>query len=78
MKPCFKVKAFWGVVSFLVVEAFLFASGPVKPVGPDDALAGAKAPGHVNSLVRDIQPAVQAAMEKPGDALGNTIEENAR
>ncbi|MDD2707378.1 MAG: hypothetical protein PHV34_05155 [Verrucomicrobiae bacterium] len=28
--------------------------------------------------MRDIQLVVQAAREKPGDALGNTIEENVR
>ena len=41
------------------------------------ALASASAPGNVNSLVRDIQPAVQAAKGKAGDALDNTIKENA-
>ena len=42
------------------------------------ALASDTAPGHVQSLVRDIQPAVKAAKGKPGDALDNTIAENAR
>jgi carbonic anhydrase len=42
------------------------------------ALASDTAPGHVQSLVRDLQPAVQAAKGKPGDALDNTIAENAR
>ena len=42
------------------------------------AMAGASAPGHVQSLVRDIQPAVAAAKGKPGDALDNTIAEHAR
>jgi carbonic anhydrase len=41
------------------------------------ALGSATAPGHVNALVRDIQPAVQAAKGKPGDPLGQTIEANA-
>src|SRR4051812_21823339 len=40
------------------------------------ALAGPSAPGHINSLVRDIQPAVAAAKGKEGDALANTIHEN--
>jgi carbonic anhydrase len=40
------------------------------------ALAGGSAPGHVNALVRDIQPAVVAAKEKEGDRLANTIHEN--
>src|SRR5205807_9653221 len=40
------------------------------------ALAGSSAPGHINSLVRDIQPAVAAAKGKEGDALANTIHEN--
>ena len=40
------------------------------------ALGGDSAPGHVNSLVRDIQPAVTAAKGKEGDALANTIHEN--
>jgi len=42
------------------------------------ALASDHAPGHINSLVRDIQPAVKAAKGKPGDSLDATITENAR
>ncbi len=42
------------------------------------AMESATAPGHINSLVRDIQPAVQAARDKPGNALDNAIAENAR
>jgi len=42
------------------------------------ALASDHAPGHIDSLVRDIQPAVIAAKGKPGDALDATITENAR
>jgi carbonic anhydrase len=41
------------------------------------ALASATAPGHVQSLVRDIQPAVQATKGKEGDVLDLTIAENA-
>jgi carbonic anhydrase len=40
------------------------------------ALAGGSAPGHINSLVRDIQPAVAASKGKDGDALTNAIHEN--
>jgi carbonic anhydrase len=40
------------------------------------ALGGDSAPGHINSLVRDIQPAVTAAKGKEGDALVNAIHEN--
>jgi len=40
------------------------------------ALAGSTAPGHINSLVRDIQPAVAASKGKEGDALTNAIHEN--
>ena len=42
------------------------------------ALASDHAPGHINSLVRDIQPAVQATKGKPGDPLASAIVENAR
>ncbi len=42
------------------------------------ALASASAPGHIDSLVHDIQPAVQAAKGKPGDPVDNTVAENAR
>ena len=42
------------------------------------ALAGGTAPGHIQSLVRDILPAVASANGKPGDATDNTIAENAR
>jgi carbonic anhydrase len=42
------------------------------------ALASDHAPGHINSLVRDIQPAVKAAKGKPGDPLEATVAENAR
>ena len=40
------------------------------------ALEGGSAPGHINSLVRDIQPAVAGSKDKPGDALTNAIHEN--
>jgi len=40
------------------------------------ALAGGSAPGHINSLVRDIQPAMVASKGKEGDALTNAIHEN--
>jgi len=40
------------------------------------ALAGGSAPGHINSFVRDIQPAVAASKGKDGDALANAIHEN--
>jgi carbonic anhydrase len=42
------------------------------------ALESDHAPGHVESLVRDIQPAVKAAKGKPGDVLSAAITENAR
>jgi len=41
------------------------------------ALASEHAPGHIDSLVRDIQPAVKAAKGRPGDALDAAITENA-
>jgi carbonic anhydrase len=40
------------------------------------AIASGSAPGHINSLVRDIQPAVAASKGKEGDALANAIHEN--
>ena len=40
------------------------------------ALDGGTAPGHINALVRDIQPAVAASKGKEGDALTNAIHEN--
>jgi carbonic anhydrase len=40
------------------------------------ALADSSAPGHINALVRDIQPAVVAAKGKEGDALANAVHEN--
>jgi carbonic anhydrase len=40
------------------------------------ALASDTAPGHVNALVRDIQPAVAATKAKEGDKLANAIHEN--
>jgi carbonic anhydrase len=42
------------------------------------ALESDHAPGHIESLVRDIQPAFKAAKGKPGDALSATVTENAR
>src|SRR6266480_4919298 len=40
------------------------------------ALASDSAPGHLQSFVRDIQPAVKAAKANKGDALDLTIAEN--
>ncbi len=42
------------------------------------AMESATAAGHVNSLVRDIQPAVEAAKGEKGNALTNTVKTNAR
>ena len=42
------------------------------------AVAGSEATGHIQSLVRDIQPAVQAVKGKPGDTLHLAVAENAR
>jgi carbonic anhydrase len=42
------------------------------------AVASDTAPGHIQSLVRDIQPAVQAVKGKPGDTVHLTVAENAR
>jgi len=42
------------------------------------AVASDTAPGHVQSLVRDIQPAVQAVKGKPGDQVHLAVVENAR
>lgn len=42
------------------------------------ALASDTAPGHVNSLVRDIQPAVKAVKGKEGSAMDLTIAANSR
>jgi carbonic anhydrase len=42
------------------------------------ALASDTAPGHVQSLVRDIQPAVKAAKGKDGNITDLTVAENAR
>ena len=41
------------------------------------ALKSEHAPGHIDSLVRDIQPAVIAAKGRPGDAMAETVTENA-
>jgi carbonic anhydrase len=41
------------------------------------AMASATAPGHVNALVRDIQPAVEAAKSEKGNPLANAIKANA-
>ncbi len=40
------------------------------------ALSSATAPGHVNSLVRDIQPAISASKGREGDPLTNAVLEN--
>ena len=42
------------------------------------AVAGGSAPGHVQSLVSDILPAVAAVKGKPGDMVDNATSENAR
>lgn len=41
------------------------------------AMESDRAPGHIQSLVRDIQPAVKAAKGKAGDPLATAIAENA-
>jgi len=42
------------------------------------AVAGGETPGHIASIVRDIQPAIQAVKGKPGDQVHLAVAENAR
>src|SRR5262245_48102105 len=42
------------------------------------AAAGGVAPGHVASIVKALQPAVQASRGQPGDAVDNAVKENVR
>ncbi len=42
------------------------------------ALTSDTAPGHIGSIVRDIQPAVKEARTQEGDLLTNAIKDNAR
>ena len=49
-----------------------------KRCGAVKAAMGIRTPGHIHSLVHDIQPAVEAARSMAGDALANTVKENAR
>ena len=41
-------------------------------------MASKTAPGHIQSLVRDIRPAVKASKNEPGDAVDNATAENAQ
>jgi carbonic anhydrase len=41
-------------------------------------VASKTAPSHIQSLVRDIRPAVKASQNEPGDAVDNATAENAR
>jgi len=40
------------------------------------AVAGGEAPGHIGSIVRAIEPAVEKARHEPGDLLDNAVNEN--
>ena len=40
------------------------------------AVAGGEAPGHIGSVVKAIEPAVEKARDEPGDLLDNAINEN--
>lgn len=42
------------------------------------AVESGSAPGHIHSLVRDIQPAVRATKGQPGDPVDAAVAENAR
>jgi carbonic anhydrase len=42
------------------------------------AISGDDAPGHIQSIVESIRPAVEAAKSEPGDLLDNAIDENVR
>lgn len=42
------------------------------------AVAGGDAPGHIASIVKALQPAVQATKGQPGDAIENAVKENVR
>jgi carbonic anhydrase len=42
------------------------------------AVDGGEAPGHIASIVKALQPAVQASKGEPGDAVENAVKENVR
>jgi carbonic anhydrase len=42
------------------------------------AVAGGEAPGHIASIVKALQPAVQATKGQPGDAIENAVKEQVR
>ena len=42
------------------------------------AVAGGEAPGHIASIVKALQPAVQASKGAPGDAVENAVKEQVR
>jgi len=42
------------------------------------AISGDDAPGHIQSIVESIRPAVDAAKSEPGDLLDNAIDQNVR
>jgi carbonic anhydrase len=56
----------------------IFVLGHTRCGAVTAALASDTAPGHVQSLVRDIQPAVKAAKGKDGNVTDLTVAENAR
>ncbi len=66
----FAVKTFG---SRLIVVLGHQSCGAVKA-----ALTSDTAPGHIGSIVRDIQPAVKQAKHQDGDLLTNAIKDNAR
>src|SRR5262249_20780040 len=71
----------WGSIKYAVKHPgarLIVVLGHQRCGAVEAAMASDTAPGHVESLVRDIQPAVQAIKGKPGDATDLAIAENAR
>src|SRR5262249_48110470 len=56
----------------------IFVLGHRKCGAVEAAVQGGAVPGHIASVVRAIQPAVEKAKGKPGKLLDNAIEENVR
>lgn len=70
-----------GSIEYGVVKLgahLIFVLGHKKCGAVEAAVEGGAVPGHIGSVVRAIQPAVEQVRGKPGSLLDHAIEENVR
>ncbi len=69
----------WAVIEYAVEHLgvkYIMVLGHERCGAVEAAVKGGKAPGHIGSLIKAIQPAVDQARSQPGELLDNAVRAN--